>query len=306
MLIVGSGRSGTTWLSDEIAAKVGTRTIFEPLQRSRVPGVPSWGHVGEHAGKFLTCRDNDSEMDNFFERLLSGEICNTWTRQDWRLVPRWTEASPFIERFFYHLAARRNRRRTRQGTHSVIKFIKANLMLDWIDHKFDVKIIYVIRHPCQVIGSRLKHKWRFDVSDITQQPELMRRELSPFKSMIESARTPVQQLAATWCVENRIPLLQSRRANWICQTYEDCIFDTERVFDAFDQFLIGEQNKRRKSRIPNSNLAARAARPDASRPWHHPLSEQQGEEVLAYCRDFGIQLYGRCQRPQVSIAEAIR
>lgn len=303
ILIVGSGRSGTTWLADEVAARVRTHPVFEPLHRYRVPGVPHWGKRGEHAGKYLTAHDDDAEMKRFFERLLRGEISNAWTRQDWRCVPTWAQKSTLVERCFYHWAARRNRRRTLQGTHSVFKLIKANLMLEWLDQNFDVRLLYVIRHPCQVIGSRMKHAWQGDLADITQQDKLVHQELRPFRTIIESAKTPLQQLAVFWSVENRIPLRQLPFTDWKSLAYEECLFETERVFDSIDRFL--DKPTAATNSTAGASRTPHVIRPKVERPWYDPLTEKQGEEVLEYCHGFGIRLYGRSLRPQTTLADAI-
>ena len=305
VLVVGSGRSGTTWLSDEIAARTGTHPVFEPLHCYRVANVPHWGLRGEHAGMYLTRRDQCPEMQQFFERLLDDELSNAWTRQDWRRIPRWAERFPLAERVFYRVAAYHNRRATRQGTHSVIKLIKSNLMLDWIDRHFDVKLLYVIRHPCQVIGSRMKHDWQGDLADITEQANLM-QELQAYRSLIDSAQTPLQQLAVFWCVENRIPLQQAPESDWLCHTYEACVIETPNVFASIDQWLDASLD-----RSPSPQEARRRREPnvsqfDTTRPWHHPLTEREGEEVLEYCEGFGIQLYGKDSRPQTTLREALR
>ena len=40
-----------------------------------------------------------------------------------------------------------------------------------------------------------------------------------------------------------------------------------------------------------------------ARPWHAPLTEAEGEEVLRICEEFGLRLYGRQITPVSSAGE---
>lgn len=293
ILVAGSGRSGTTWLSDEIASWARTRPVFEPLHVGRVQGVPEWGVRSGVPGKYVAAHGQDQKMQTFVTRLLEGQVENHWTQQTWRHVPKWVSRSSILEGLAYSIAGKVGHRRRIQGDRMVIKFIKANLMLGWLSQNFDVQIVYVVRHPCQVVGSRLSRGWQSDLADILSQTDLMADHLEPFRDVIESANTSIRQLAVLWCVENLVPLRELRQHQWVNVAYEDFLSSPQEAFGS-----LGE-----KLELPVTLPNPIASRSGAK--WHHPLTELDGLEVLNVCQEFGIDLYGREPAPQASFDDAL-
>ena len=68
--------------------------------------------------------------------MLSGKIGNEWIDQD-----------------------RGRLNSARDSGKILVKDIRVNGLLGWIDKNFHCSIVYIIRHPCAVIASRLKLKW---------------------------------------------------------------------------------------------------------------------------------------------------
>ena len=52
------------------------------------------------------------------------------------------------KKLFIHI----NKYKLRKTDPVIVKFIRANLMLSWLSDKFNVKIVFVIRHPAAVVG----------------------------------------------------------------------------------------------------------------------------------------------------------
>ena len=71
LLLVGSGRSGSTWLSEVLVEAFSCRLIFEPLRRNAVPlskNVP-WG-------SYVAAGEDDAEIHRVMKRILTGRIRN--------------------------------------------------------------------------------------------------------------------------------------------------------------------------------------------------------------------------------------
>ncbi len=194
--VAGSGRSGTTWLAEVINYRNAYRYMFEPLTP---PHVPEFQHLIR--GQYLRPDTRDPVYAKPMASVLNG-----------RLRHRWVD--------YY------NRRPV--ATRRLIKDVYANLMLKWIQVQFPgMPIVFVLRHPCAVLTSRLSlapsdlHK-RFepDLERFLMQRELMADFLSPFESALRDATTPLERHALWWCVENYVPLRMCARGDIHAVCYE--------------------------------------------------------------------------------------
>ncbi|HJT78083.1 MAG TPA: hypothetical protein VJ739_12840 [Gemmataceae bacterium] len=296
IFVVGSGRSGTTWIGDTLASAEGCCSLFEPLNARRVPEVPAWGHTSGLPGPYLRPDESAQPWRAFYERLLWGGISNAWIRQDDDRVLSGLGRLPFGERIGYRLAMMRYQRAEATCARYVVKEIRANLMLGWLSQRFRVRVVFVLRHPCAVVGSRLRLGWEADMRDVLSQANLMHDHLGPCRAAIEGAATPLQRQAVLWCVENLVPLrLAAQRPDWLLCTYEDCVRDPgvfDRLFRALALTAGPATEEVRRQLVSNPD-----APPDREKPWHHPLREAEAEEVLRICQDFGINVYGKQERP---------
>jgi hypothetical protein len=122
--VFGAGRSGTTWLAQIIAA-AGLELIFEPLHTTEVAECGGWRPLP------LFYRAGDTfPWPDVFDRAIKGEIRSEWTVRD-------------------NPGARRK----------VIKFIRANLMIEWILENYDILPVFIIRNPLAVVASMREQGW---------------------------------------------------------------------------------------------------------------------------------------------------
>jgi Sulfotransferase family len=301
VFVAGSGRSGTTWIGDIISSCSGCIPVFEPLHR-KVPQVPRWGVNSGLPGAYLRPGESYPQWEAFFDALFAGRISNCWTRQDWVSVPKALGRWRLAERIGFRIAKIQFQSRHMRGNRYVIKEIRANLMLDWLTSRTDARIVYVIRHPCAVIASRMSRiqqeelDWVVDLDEILCQTSLMRDYLEPFRKTMREGSTPLRRQAILWCVENLVPLLQARSRDWLLFCYEEFVSDQNEAFKRVFQSLGLEPTSRTewtKNRVvsnPTHDLST-------PRPWYAPLTEAEGEEVLRVCEEFGVTLYGRQNSP---------
>jgi hypothetical protein len=289
IVIAGTGRSGTTWVSDVLGSCRRCYVIYEPLRASMVPGVPDGIQGGDHPAVYLRPEDDDrGDWECFFRNLFGGKISTCWTRQEWR------SDGPFAG----WQGALRYRIRQGLARHCVIKCIRANMVLGWLGRRFSVRVIYLTRHPCAVVGSRLKLKWEDVLETVLAQGGLYEDYLRPHQAMIAAARTPLQRMTVHWCVENLVPLTQlARNPNWMTLSYEECVASPREVFGGLVEALGLARSPRTEERM--------RATAESGRPWHHPLSEAEGGEVLDICGRFGIGLYGRQPMPMCDARAAL-
>ena len=123
LLIAGSGRSGTTWLSEIINYRNEYRDIFEPFH-PKVNNKINFEH------KFIAEHNNSENIYKNVQKILQGKIRNYWT-----------------DKFNKKLII--NKR--------LIKCIRANLFLKYVHRNFiEIPIIFIIRNPFAVVNSKMR------------------------------------------------------------------------------------------------------------------------------------------------------
>lgn len=207
-LIAGSGRSGTTWVQDALAAANGLRPVFEPLH-------PYVSEVGKRYGhRALAAGDLHPELVAFWMDACAGRGPRLWTqfRQQWRwLFPppaqfstrrhagrvarHWTK---FVAEF-PRMALDGLRR------DPLVKCIRANLMLPWIARHLDCRIVLIVRHPGAVIESEVRSGWNAGYALERFRSDARLHELTDgrYAGLLARQLTQVEALAARWVIENQ-------------------------------------------------------------------------------------------------------
>ena len=122
-LVLGSGRSGTTWLAEVLARQFGSRLLFEPYH-------PRLASLNAGLRLFLDPGDADPSSRRALERVLAGRVRH---RQiDHVQSPRWPASR-------------------------IVKDIHATNVAPWFRRNFPtVPLIFVVRHPIATAASRLR------------------------------------------------------------------------------------------------------------------------------------------------------
>jgi hypothetical protein len=274
LILAGSGRSGTTWIGNIIAANPKVRVIFEPFDYRRVPEASvlplrAYARQGEAY----------PQWEVFVRRVLLGDIHNDWVNRQGK---RWW------------------------ATKRLVKTIRANLMLGWVSEVFRSCTVFIIRHPCAVVLSRLRLEWDTHLDVFLAQPQLIADYLEPFVDMIRAARTPVQQHAMMWCVENLVPLLQlSDNADWVFCTYEELYCrpeaETERILNhlRLRKTWFTRRAIKRVTMVTRPESALVLKR-NPLIEWQQQLSTRDIDTILSIVEAFGIQLYSEDVMPDLS------
>lgn len=233
VIIVGSGRSGTTWVLDATADANGMNTIFEPLH-------PILGATAQrYCNRYLVATDVEPELSRFMNSVLSGRHPGFWTRyreRPNRLYPSLAAfssigaAKHWIKRWQY-VFQHHGRFRRKAGRSLIVKFIRANLMLSWIKGNFPCRILFVLRHPLAVIESKLRlggEDWEHNALlnaylDDSRLMDVLGAD--PDRVRKASDMSTAAANAALWCVENALPLAQTRELGLVTAFYEDLASD---------------------------------------------------------------------------------
>ena len=189
-LLASSGRSGSTWLGDMLAAAPGTQQIFEPLDPRnsevyrRLMDWPGGLTPSAFKRQYLRPHAEAPEWAAFWEDVLRGRVRTYLTD--------YSRTSFFPNRF-------------------LVKVIRANMMLGFVAQRFGPRMIFLMRHPAAVVNSmfyRVKATWPADVRDLLSQEALVEDLLRPWVRELEQVRDGFEALAVWWAVENRVALDQ--------------------------------------------------------------------------------------------------
>ena len=217
--MVGTARSGTSWLSETIAQQKRYRMLFEPEQETQTKRG------------YLLCdqwidETNDSpRAHHYLKHVFANRVdCDwiaqnsnrKWKRHLWPLIPK---------KF-------------------VIKFVRCNLSAIYMNRVFEIPVIHLLRNPYDVISSQRKANfpWLTDFKIFASQPKLVALIQEKFKIDISNDLqfSKLELLALRWCIENIIPLqvLGGYPKGSSVIKYEDLVEDIQVFYDICSKFDI--------------------------------------------------------------------
>ncbi len=275
VFLAGSGRSGTTWVSEIINHRNRFRLVFEPFHPGKVGICEDFRRK-----QYLRPDDRREEYLGAARKLLTGRIRSPWT-----------------DRFNRKFVARRR----------LIKDIRANLLLGWMRENFPgMPIVLLLRHPCAVAASRLALGWRDNLSETMDQEELVEDFLGPVETEIRAARNALERHVFSWCIDNYVPLRQFGPGEIHLAFYENFVVYTEDEIRRLFAFLSEDFDGcvYRTLRRP-SPLSRKGESPSVD-AWRRCVTDSQLERVVEVLGLFGLdRVYGEGALPDPSGAHAL-
>lgn len=218
VIIVGTARSGTSWISEIIARQTRYRMLFEPEHENRTKR----GHL--LCDLWIDENNASKEVNNYLKDVFNNRVDCDWIAQNSnRKFKR--HLWPFLPKKY------------------IIKFVRANLSAKYINSSFKIPVIHIIRNPYDVIWSqkRANFNWLTDLSHFTKQERLVNLIKNKFDFDISNYEkfTQVEKLALRWCIENVIPIevLEPYQYDSKIVKYEELINDInvfKRLCEEFD------------------------------------------------------------------------
>ena len=248
--------------------------MFEPFHSKLVEDFAQFNYF-----QYMRPNQKDDALHNYVRRILTGQIRDRWIdRQVETIWPKWR----------------------------VIKDVRACLFLRWIHNRFpEVPIVFIIRHPCAVVASRIKLGWApdHDLDPLLEQEHLLEDFLGRKLATIRSARTDEEKHAIAWCVSNLVPLRQFRGTPLHVVYYENLYLHPEeeipKIFSAIGRPYT--ESVFRYARRPSTTTRMQSAvfsGTDIISAWRHELSADAIARVLGIVDDFGLgHLYGNSDLP---------
>ncbi|VEP12238.1 conserved hypothetical protein [Hyella patelloides LEGE 07179] len=278
ILLAGCGRSGTTWVSNIINYQNKYRYIFEPFCLEEVDVFKSLDFGN---GKYLRHDAEDKELLKVVKFICSGKLRNKWCDR-------------FNQKF---ITDRR-----------LIKVIRINLLLGWINHKLpSMPIILLLRHPCAVANSKIQLNWKTSINKYLIQEQLIQDFLHPFIDTIKAINNQgdaFEKIILAWCIENYVPLKQFEKKKLCIVFYEKLCTEPELELKKIFSFLGDKDNKylTHNFRIP-SQLSRRSSSiitgENLTDSWKKNITERQIKKAMEILSIFGLeQIYSHNSIPE--------
>ena len=227
VLLVGSGRSGTSWVPEVLNHDHRYRYLYEPFHSKHVPVARHW-----LPRQYLRPEDDDPRYLDVARRIFSGRIRNAYADAYNRCV----------------VAHRR-----------LVKDTRLQLALGWVRRHFDgMPMIYLMRPPCAVVNSRIQLGRDSDLRrQLLAQPQLMADHLEPFRNAMEEAADDFERHVFIWCAENYVPMRQLRAGDAHVVFYEHVCTDPEGQLRALWSYLGTPFDERALALVGKPSVQAR-------------------------------------------------
>ncbi|HUM67926.1 MAG TPA: sulfotransferase [Chloroflexota bacterium] len=267
IVVAGAARSGTTWLAEIIASQLACRIMFEPFHPYKVKAFSAFDYF--HYQRPST---DNAELLAYCNTVLHGRIRHPWIDREVA---------------------------TLRPDYRLIKEIRANLFLKWIQLHFpQTPLLFIMRHPCAVVLSRLQLQWATDsdIESFLHQPQLVEDFLADKMDIIAQATSDAAKHALIWCISNIVPLQQFASGELPIVFYEHLIAQPDTTIPALFQ-NIGitdyEESVYQAAQKPSATSkkhSAIVAGTNQLTQWQSTLTNSQIDDVLAIVAAFNLDI----------------
>ena len=277
LLVLGSPRSGTTWISNLINYKNEYRYLMEPFRYragvNYMKGYPLFWYIPPDM--------KNQEYSHLFSRILSGRIS--------------------LDGYNHKLIA----------TKRLLKSVTAHFLIEWLISNYEIPLVFILRHPLAVAASRMKFQekdklWIPDFSSILNQNQLMEDYLAPFEKLILGENSYFENHLIYTCVQNFVALEQLKRIPHHIVFYENVVDDPLQEIKKIRGFLhqpfYARDERLVQTMVNKRFMMGEATIGDPLMKWQERLSSQQierGEEIMEM---FGLDSFYSAYKPRPIIS----
>ncbi|MCS3628944.1 hypothetical protein GGP53_002823 [Salinibacter ruber] len=288
IVVVGSGRSGTTWLAELLRTLDGYKYLHEPLNldfhsEARRAGFDWRTYIGpdEHA----------PWAEDYLEGALTGHL---YEPQAWYL-----QSKTYLGKFYEHY----------HSQNLVVKFCRAHRLIHWLRNRFDVQgVVFIVRHPCAVIASMNDHGgWNHVLNRESDPSELFRQSLSgdvpdtvcrDVRNRAGEITSPLKAEVVTWCVDHYVPFHVQTESDfqWVLTSYERLLTqgveELERVVEGIGKQVTPSMRASfdSASRVASKDLTTDSVHKQLTK-CRQKLSRAQIDTILETVEAFDLDFY---------------
>jgi hypothetical protein len=215
ILITGSHRSGTTWVSKIVAGSSDIRFLNEPFfNLAKKDAVPkNWFlHItSKNESEYYEKIRDLLSFSSYFQKQILASIKGS---KNILKHPRSTLIHA-LEHF-----------RNIGGVRPLVKEPIGVFSAEWLASKFNMDVIIMIRHPLAFAGSLKDLDWQFNFRHFLEQPLLMEDYLYPFgkqiKEYVESKHDIIDVASLLWkSIYHTVAQYKKCHKDWLFVRHED-------------------------------------------------------------------------------------
>ena len=206
VLLVGGGRTGTTWVSNVINWRNNYRYMYEPFHGGNVQiSADFTPHI------YLRPDNADPRYLEPARRIFTGQIRDWW-----------------IDHQNRRIYARKR----------LIKDVNTMLALRWVHERFrGMPIVVLMRHPFATAVSRMQMQWSGRVGAFLDQPDLVEDHLKSLADALRAEDDVFMRQLIFWCIDYAVCLRQFRRGEIYVAFYERISTHPEAELPGLCKFL---------------------------------------------------------------------
>jgi hypothetical protein len=295
IVILGFGRSGTTWVSDIVSKIYGGLILFEPFHPSVTDRSKQFSYLT------ITDDENSAILKEYFENLLNKKHRKNWLLRN-HIPTRIEDADPeFINLIWKEC--------------SIVGFkeIRSNFIIPWLKDNLNAKIIFIIRNPLAVVSS-IKNRlnfWEFGWQETFQiflektiyNDYYKKHKISSCIDILKRFKSDIEKVGFMWAITHAIVLPELKKQNIPIFYYEDFYknpFSTVRTLFRYlgeDQigmhpsYLFTPSMTTLKTIHGLKNMDQKLNFKNLSFFWEETLSRKEVDLVLDIVSLFGINIY---------------
>ncbi|WP_339784421.1 MAG: hypothetical protein ACMVP2_11260 [Imperialibacter sp.] len=222
ILILGFGRSGTTWMSDIISKSLGGLILFEPMH----PEVLSFA---KHACYSSGLNDEmNNQLSKHLKSCLCKEVDNRWLIRNHLSANLQEVNEKYVEMIW------------RESDIIGMKLIRGNFMIPWLYQNVSKRIIYLEREVKSVVASILKrpqfwmefgfdfHYHKFTAEVINGKYRFLWNE-KEMKSLLEGLEFEYEKITVMWALTSIVANYELGKLGIPVYSYEELYKDPYKV-----------------------------------------------------------------------------
>jgi sulfotransferase family protein len=280
ILVTGSHRSGTTWISQMLALASNALLIEEPFN------LDSWAYKLDGLAKWWFTYVPGlprAHAVTAFDKVLCGRTGKVFSRRAIQRYLPWTRYGRMI-----------------------IKDPTACFSSDWLYENYRMEVLVIVRHPAAFAASLKRMNWTFSFQHLLQQERLMNDHLFPFRSEMEAGpKDVVEQAALLWkMIYHVLTGFAAKHPDWIIVTHESLSLNPVQGFkQLFERFglewsestrrEIEEYSSARNPTDPAPGVAHVLRRNSAENVgrWRTSLSRSEIQHIFDVCHPIARKFY---------------
>ncbi len=249
-------RGGSTWLMETIAVNRGVLPLNQPLELLTPNLTPyQYRRLPKFDRGQVVHPDPDLEPDleAYVDDLMAGRIRVNAPHRPWRPDFNW------------------------RTDRLLLKIVDAKPMMDWFDSRYDVDIVFLVRHPVPQALSCLRNGWFTTTRAYTRNEWFVDEVLGggalrDYAEEVDRSGTGLERFVVNWVVENLYPLRRlAERPHWLALSYEECVLDRDHVLTTVAERL----------RLPDvDRMRAASERASASSDRGSGMQRQQTADAI--------------------------